>query len=198
MKKDVRRGGWLSTLFALVLLIVTGFLFGAMAGFLWEEPRLVFAYLSGESEPVDWSERPEPRGDLPAVAAGPSNAPPSVTPVKTAKAERPPAAKPVSAPKPAARKTPPRQDPPAVSARAPEGFAVQVGSFEESAAADRLAVSLRERGYSTYVKTDPASAGRRWRVRVGPVAERDEAQRLASRLERKEKLPTWVLEETGD
>jgi hypothetical protein len=31
-------------------------------------------------------------------------------------------------------------------------------------------------------------------VRVGPVATREEAQRLASQLER-EKLPTWVLAE---
>ncbi|MEM7411709.1 MAG: SPOR domain-containing protein [Myxococcota bacterium] len=198
MQSERRRAGWLSTLVALVLLVVAGFLFGAMAGFLWEEPRLVFAYLSGESESVDWSDPTPTEASLPEVAAPPppktASAPKASTPkvqtVSTAKVETAKVQKPKreSAPKPA----------PPVSARPPRGFAVQVGSFEESAAADRLAVSLRDRGYTTYVKTDPASAGRRWRVRVGPVPAREEAVRLASKLEKREKLPTWVLEETGE
>ena len=39
------------------------------------------------------------------------------------------------------------------------------------------------------------SDGARWRVRVGPVADRAEAERLSARLKRDEKLPTWVLDE---
>jgi cell division protein FtsN len=35
---------------------------------------------------------------------------------------------------------------------------------------------------------------KRWRVRVGPVATREQADEVASKLAR-EKLPTWVLAE---
>jgi hypothetical protein len=53
---DRRNAGWVSTLVALVVLVVVGFLCGALAGFLWEEPGLVLAYLSGKTEPVEFSE----------------------------------------------------------------------------------------------------------------------------------------------
>ncbi len=56
MNRDRRHAGWVSTLMALVVLVVVGFLCGALAGFLWEEPGLVLAYLSGNTEPVEWSE----------------------------------------------------------------------------------------------------------------------------------------------
>jgi hypothetical protein len=32
---------------------------------------------------------------------------------------------------------------------------------------------------------------------VGPIASREEADRIAARLKSKEKLPTWVLAEEG-
>jgi len=60
MKMNRRNAGWISTLVALVALIVVGFLCGALAGFLWEEPGLVLAYLSGKTEPVQWNEANPP------------------------------------------------------------------------------------------------------------------------------------------
>jgi cell division septation protein DedD len=38
----------------------------------------------------------------------------------------------------------------------------------------------------------------RWRVRVGPIAGRQEAEELALRLKRQDRLPTWVLPEPGE
>jgi cell division septation protein DedD len=35
----------------------------------------------------------------------------------------------------------------------------------------------------------------RWRVRVGPVKTRAEAESLSARLKREQKLPTWILSE---
>ena len=69
--QDRRSAGWVSTLVALVVLVVVGFLCGALAGFLWEEPSLVLAYLSGKTEPVEWSGSAEP---APVAAAPPSYA----------------------------------------------------------------------------------------------------------------------------
>src|SRR5262249_57615135 len=67
MNKDRQEKGWVSTVAALVVLIVVGFLCGALAGFLWEEPGLVLAYLSGKTEPVKSSDE----ANLGDVAAEP-------------------------------------------------------------------------------------------------------------------------------
>jgi len=71
-----------------------------------------------------------------------------------------------------------------------------VGAFAEKSAAEALAKSLRAHGYSVYLSpTDgnPTS----WRVRVGPLGTRPEAERTARKLEIAEKLPTWVLGEAS-
>lgn len=74
------------------------------------------------------------------------------------------------------------------------GYSVQVGALADSAGAEQLASRLRKRGFSVYVAPSAEASAKRWRVRVGPVATREEAQALATRLEG-EKLPTWVLAE---
>ena len=62
----------------------------------------------------------------------------------------------------------------------------------------KLASSLRSSGLPVYVSPSAAAEGdQRWRVRVGPLATREEADRIAARLKAKEKLPTWVLSEDG-
>ena len=62
------------------------------------------------------------------------------------------------------------------------GWVVQLGSFAGRENADRLARSLRSRGF--HVSVSPAHAGARvlWRVRAGPVSDRAHAGRLAARL----------------
>jgi DedD protein len=72
---------------------------------------------------------------------------------------------------------------------------VQVGAFESSEAAERLAKSLKGKGYPVYVSPGTAGGSARWRVRVGPLASRDEAEKTAERIKRSEKLPTWILGE---
>jgi DedD protein len=215
MKKVRRDAGWVSTLVALVVLVVVGFLCGALAGFLWEEPGLVIAYLTGETEAVEWSETgavsaepppfaaadPAAEGEPshavetelvrePAPIAAPALAKPAVAKVVEEKpaAPKPAAAKPAAAPKPSAK----------VAAVAPGGrFSVQVGAFGDSATAEKLASQLRAKGYPSYVKSDAESGGTRWRVRVGPVNARERAEELAAKLAKGEKLPTWILDESA-
>jgi len=45
------------------------------------------------------------------------------------------------------------------------------------------------------VSPSTGDAGARWRVRVGPMTARDEADRTAARLKTEERLPTWVIAE---
>lgn len=166
-----RRGAGRSRLLAAALglacLAVVGFGLGLIAGAFWEEPRLVASFLVGDTEKVAWG----PERPLPPVGAAADGVAEGAAPGGGASA-------PVAGPPPAA----PR-------------FAVQVGAFADSAAAERLAGSLRGKGFAVYVAPSAGSAASRWRVRVGPLASREEAERAAERLKREETLPTWVLDE---
>jgi cell division septation protein DedD len=190
-RNRTRRGrGWLFSLLGLALVAIPGFAVGLFAGVLWEDPGLILGDLAGDSEEVAWGPQPPPapetdtRDDL---APGGEEAPAGDAPPDVA------AAPPVE----------PRSLPTAGRAAAPSApargkLSVQVGAFAESRAAEQLAETLRGAGLPVYVSPSAAAAGdQRWRVRVGPIATREEADRIASRLKTKEKLPTWVLTEDG-
>jgi DedD protein len=85
--------------------------------------------------------------------------------------------------------------PPAGSPEPPEkdGFAIQVGAFGEEGAAAQLVGELRAVGFSVYVRRGDGPGGVRFRVRVGPVSDREEATRLANKLKSDHQLPTWIL-----
>jgi cell division protein FtsN len=177
--------GWLITAAGLLVLIVAGFSVGMLAGIVWEEPELVFAYFSGDTEQVEWQAGPETSAgsetSAPVDVAADGEEP--VDPQVRREQERPraPSAPPV--------------EPPPVAAPPAGRLAVQVGAFTTSEKAEALANSLRGKGFPVYVSPGTAAGEPRWRVRVGPLATRDEAERAADRLKRREKLPTWILSE---
>ena len=89
--------------------------------------------------------------------------------------------------------------PPSVGAGPPvetRSFSIQVGAFGDPLLAASLAEELRSTGYSVEV-LDPLEDDR-WRVRVGPVSELDVAEKMALRLKRENRLPTWILDESGN
>lgn len=200
-------GGLVSVLLGTLLLAVLGFGLGIAAGLVLEEPKLLLDYLTGRTAPAPLEQAREARDRV------------SPEPTPLADASGPPAlAEPVEAlPVPASEVTPPVAAPPPAEPRvvqvpaataaedAPEeavpvaaprsgGYSVQVGALADSAGAEQLAAKLRKRGFSVYVAPSAEATSNRWRVRVGPVATREEARALATRLE-SEKLPTWVLAE---
>jgi len=67
-----------------------------------------------------------------------------------------------------------------ISARA--NWAVQLGSFASRANADNLSRQLKAQGFSVYVLPGGSGASVRYRVRVGPLADRDAAERTAGKL----------------
>lgn len=67
-------------------------------------------------------------------------------------------------------------------ANAAEKFALQVAALSTSTAAAGLAARLKKAGFKAYVEAVATAEGTRHRVRVGPFASRDEAQRVADRL----------------
>ena len=188
--RRARRGrGWLVTLLGLALVAIPGFALGLFAGVLWEDPGLILGDLAGETKEVSWGQSP--------AAEAPAGAPAEAAPAgEEAEGTTPDVA---AAPPPAPPVPLPSADRAAAPAQRPPGkLSVQVGAFGESKAAEQLADSLRSSGLPVYVSPSAAAAGeQRWRVRVGPIATREEAERIAARLKSKEKLPTWVLTEDG-
>ncbi len=74
-------------------------------------------------------------------------------------------------------------DKPAPAAAPAGAWLVQVGTFGQKANAERLAASLRDRGFATDVS--PTSRGEKtlFRVRVGPPGSRADAEGLRTRLQ---------------
>jgi DedD protein len=82
---------------------------------------------------------------------------------------------------PSSPKSPPG---PLESAR-PQGhraWAVQLGSFASKANADKLVHQLKASGSSVYVLSSGAGPSLRFRVRVGPLSDRDSAERAMLKL----------------
>ena len=199
-RSRVSPGGrrWTTIIAVGVAVVSAGFALGIVSGIVWEEPGLVLAYLTGDTERIDWgpdrgaSGPDEEVADLeppqtPTVAAAPPLGTRDSPEVPAPPRERTETAKVVRAEKPA--------DPPTAQVVAPPpsaGFAVQVGAFVDRGTANALADSLRLDGYSVYLSRGEGEAGA-WRVRVGPLPSREAAERAGRRLKSEKKLPIWVL-----
>lgn len=61
-------------------------------------------------------------------------------------------------------------------------YIVQVGAFSENKAAQEMRAKVEKLGLKTYAQAVDTADGRRVRVRLGPFASRDEAERAAAKL----------------
>ena len=182
--RDGAGSSWLAALLGLAFLVVAGFGVGMLAGVAWEDPGLIFAYVTGETEEVAWEGSPDAAPDVAARASEPERL---VDPqLRRNAAIAPDATPPVEKARPA---------PPPVAAAPAGKLAIQVGAFESSEAAERLAKSLEGKGFPVYVSPGTKAGKARWRVRVGPLATREAAEATAERLKKSQKLPTWILNE---
>jgi len=195
------RGRFFSTAAGLSVRIVLGFGAGLAVGVVVQDPGLVFGVFAGGAEPVELARLEPARAPEEAAAARPAETPPVASasaPAKPAPAAPAPVPAPAVARAPAAK---PRL--PAVSAPPPgfdgsgSGFSVQVGAFSERDSARRLEDRLSKLGFPTYT-VDGGGSGGKWRVRVGPVSDRSEAEALARTLKQDESLPTWILQTGND
>jgi DedD protein len=116
---------------------------------------------------------PAPARSEPPPPDPPAESPPPSPPPVTAAAPQPVAqAEPQST---AAR-------PPVAAAPASEKFAVQVAALSTPAAAKDLVARLKKGGFSAYVEAVSTADSTLHRVRVGPFASREEAQRAAEKM----------------
>lgn len=116
---------------------------------------------------------------LPAEPARPAAAAPRLDPRNEPRPDAPkPAAPKPEAPKPAATAT----ATPTAPAASGVGFAVQLGAFGKPADANALRDKVRAAGFSAFVEQVRTDNGVLSRVRVGPVANRAEAEQLKAQV----------------
>jgi DedD protein len=107
---------------------------------------------------------------------------PSLSTTPVASAAEPPVAAPAA---PVETSTPP----PISAARA---WAVQLGSFESRDNAESLQRKLRTQGFQVYTSVGGSGSAPRYRVRIGPLADRESAERTAARLKALRYAPSIV------
>jgi DedD protein len=126
------------------------------------------------SAPVVTAPAPAPVAEKPVEAPAPA-------PVK---ASEPPApAKPVVAAAPPPKPTPPSKpapEAPKPSAQAAGRFVVQIGAFAEASAVRDVRGKAEKAGLATFTQTVNTADGQRTRVRVGPFASREDAEKAAA------------------
>jgi DedD protein len=191
-----------SILVVLIVLIVPELLSGPKpAAPAAEAPRLPAAASTPEptrTVTVDLTTSKAPaQNDTETAAAASPSPPPPPPPAATGPqgATTPAASVPAAsnAPSQASEAPPfrPAQPPPAVESAAPppiskagsgRGWSVQLGSFASRANADNLVRQLKGQGFAVYVLSGGSGAATRHRVRVGPMADRDAAERTAAKL----------------
>lgn len=124
---------------------------------------------------------PEPARAPSPAARAPEKAAPKATPRATPKPTAAPRATPRATPAPKATKAPP----------APiNRLTIQVGAFKERAAAEAIVKRLKGKGYSAYLV--PVSEGL-FNVRVGSFTDREDAERVLTKLETQEKFKPFIV-----
>jgi DedD protein len=141
---------------------------------------------NSEVEPVEAAKRAEPP-PAPAPTAGSSSpavpttaAPTSTAPTSSGPTSSGPTNSAPTNGAPTSTKPVETAAPSPISLRV--SWAVQLGSFASRTNADNLSRQLRGQGFSVYVLSGGSGASVRYRVRVGPLADRDSAERTAAKL----------------
>jgi DedD protein len=176
-----------SILVALVVLVVPELLSGpkpsgqptAMLPAAAPEPiRNVTVDLTTSKAPAN--AEPEATESQPASsAAGPAPAPAPAP----ADASPPPSPDASAVPRvDSARSAPVESAAPSPTSTAHGSWSVQLGSFASRANAENLTRQLKGQGFSVFVLSGGSGAAVRYRVRVGPLSDRESAERTAAKL----------------
>lgn len=150
-------------------------------------------------KPVVNATPPTPAAERPVapVASAPfTPSQPADTAASSAPALQPEQAEPAVADVPAPTAPVSAQEPLSTTSRTPSdlaAWAVQVGSFGTESNARGLRDSLRKKGYAAFVESIKTDGNTFYRVRVGPTAQREEAERLQAALAKKESMKGLVV-----
>jgi cell division septation protein DedD len=133
--------------------------------------------------------------DYGARVGDPKAAPPATTPPPATEPPIPDTEVPVDdkAAAPATKAAEPEPAPEKTPAKAPAAGNVmlQVGAFGDKSTAQNLATKLKAKGYAAFVFTAPTGP-LQFKVRVGPMADRAEADKIAARLRKEEGFQPFI------
>jgi cell division septation protein DedD len=189
---------------ALVVLLLAAYFLGLLTGLSGRTERPPERVAS--SAPATPS--PEPAFPKPVLGVAPHKGVSRPTPAPSPAAKLSPAAtasiqlfsdRPSSEPThgpPAPPRSGPARTPvkPTVKPAEPEGFWVQVDSLSSKAQAESRQRGLKAAGFSSAIVPGTGPKGPVYRVRTGPYATREEAERAAAKLETKAKVKgPWVV-----
>ncbi|MCU1205279.1 SPOR domain-containing protein [Stenotrophomonas maltophilia] len=132
---------------------------------------------SASSNPVRSESLPPSTPSTPTATATPAAKPEPPKPAPKPEAPKP-------EPKPEATASKPATAPatPAAPAASGVGFAVQLGAFGQASDANALRDKVRAAGFSAFVEQVRTEKGTLHRVRVGPVANRADAEQLKAQV----------------
>jgi len=153
-----------------------------------EATRNVTVDLATSKAPANSEVEPaEAQGSPASAASAAKGAEPAPAPAPSTAGSSPPAVSTTAAPTNSAPNgTPTSAKPVETAAPSPissrVSWAVQLGSFASRSNADNLSRQLKGQGFSVYVLSGGSGASVRYRVRVGPLADRDSAERTAAKL----------------
>jgi DedD protein len=88
-----------------------------------------------------------------------------------------------SAPQPAMRAPVPAPSQVPAKAGGAGGWTVQLGSFASKANAESLVHQLKSEGFNVYIASVGTAAAQRYRVRLGPIADRGGASAIMAKLQ---------------
>jgi DedD protein len=122
----------------------------------------------------------------PPPTTEPAAAPPAANPAapETAAALATPEAKPAKVEAPKTEPAPKSAATAPVAEKISKGWVVQIGTFANSANADRLRERLRGLGYSVNAESVTVQGGKAVRLRVGPYREKEAAAKARTQLQK--------------
>lgn len=127
-------------------------------------------------------ERAEPS---PEAAAEPAQAPAAVP--------EPPPSRPEPAPAEPPRPAPAAETTPAPTPAASGNFVIQVFSTKEESQAKKVLADLKGAGFKAFMSPVKVGASTMYRVRIGPFAQRGQADQTAAKVKEKfRRFETWV------
>lgn len=136
---------------------------------------------TAEVRPVEKSTTEARPADKPTAQASAAHKAPAASPW--------PAPAAVPAPEPAAVES--ASTLPSASGAPGDGYAVQVAALNVRSEADAVAKRLTSKGYAAYVQVPPSGSAV-FRVRVGTFRTRRDAETVAARLQKEERITPWV------
>lgn len=155
------------------------------------EPPQITYHTEGEAKlPLLVEESPQVLSPVPAGLTAEPQPQAEVEIPATTPSPPPAAAAPAPAPAPVSKSPPP-------APAATGDWAIQIGRFSQRLNAQGLRDRLKKAGYAAFLEEDRTNSGPSWRVLVGPLKTRGDAEKIRDELASKRQLKGFVIQNKG-